>query len=98
MVLACSALKQDYRLQLRQDMHEVIFVYLKGDYDLIFNRMQVRKNHYMTEGMLQSQFDDLEEPAEAITIDIDQELKSIVDQVIQNLDLDKDGSEYGSES
>jgi gluconate kinase len=52
----------------------------------------------MDGGMLQSQFKDLEEPNEAIVVSIDQDLDSIVDQILQNLGLDKYRSENGTES
>jgi gluconokinase len=97
-LVACSALKKEYRDRLREDISEMVFVYLKGDYDLILDRLQNRRNHYMEGGMLQSQFNDLEEPAEAIVINIDQGVDSIVDQILQNLDLDKDRSKYETES
>jgi carbohydrate kinase (thermoresistant glucokinase family) len=97
-LVACSALKRNYRDYLREDSPEVKFVYLKGDYDVILTRLKNRKNHYMQGRMLQSQFDDLEEPEEAIVIDIDQKLENIVNQIIQNLELDGDRSEYETES
>lgn len=97
-LLACSALKKEYRDRLRRDNPEVIFVYLKGDYELILKRLQNRKHHYMNGGMLQSQFDDLEEPADAIEINIDQEVDAIVGQILQNLDFEKDRSNHGTES
>jgi gluconokinase len=97
-VLACSALKQAYREQLRDNNPELIFVYLKGSYELVFDRMQNRKHHYMKGGMLRSQFNDLEEPTSAIEIDVDQELEAIVEQILQILELDKIRSENGAES
>ena len=97
-LLACSALKRQYRERLQEYNPEVIFVYLKGDYELILRRMQNRKNHYMNGSMLQSQFDDLEEPAEAIEINIDQDLDSIIDLILKNLDLNEYRSKHGRES
>jgi gluconokinase len=44
-------------------------VYLKGTYDLIQKRLQERQNHYMTETLLQSQFDTLEEPLDNVNIE-----------------------------
>jgi gluconokinase len=83
-VLACSALKERYRQQLLDSNDNVLFVYLKGDYDLIWSRMESRAGHYMKPFMLKSQFDALEEPANAITIDIalsvEQVVKSILDK------------------
>lgn len=81
-VFACSALKQKYRDQLRIDPRAVHFVYLKGSYDLIWARMQQRANHYMKPDMLASQFEALEEPADALTIEIDRQPDHIVDEII----------------
>ena len=46
-LLACSALKQKYRDQLAAGNPGTVFVHLKGDFDLIFGRMQARAGHYM---------------------------------------------------
>lgn len=69
-VLACSALKQSYRQYLILDSDRVKLVYLKGSYQLIYNRLQMRQNHYMSAELLNSQFDLLEEPTDAISVDI----------------------------
>ena len=84
-VLACSALKQQYRKRLLAGNPGVQIIYLKGDYDLIAARMMAR-SHYMKPGMLQSQFDTLEEPADAITIDIEAPVDRIVEKIISILD------------
>jgi gluconokinase len=68
LVLACSALKQSYREQLRRGL-EMKVVYLKGSFDLFYSRLQERQAHFARESLLASQFDSLEEPADAITID-----------------------------
>ncbi|MCB0164306.1 MAG: gluconate kinase, partial [Anaerolineae bacterium] len=83
-VLACSALKQKYRDQLRVSP-QVQFVYLAGSFDLIWQRMSQRTNHYMKADMLRSQFTALEPPTadEAILIPIEQDVAVIVDQVLQ---------------
>src|SRR5206468_8606533 len=60
-VLACSALKEEYRRHLRLTP-EVKFVFLRGDYELIALQLQQRRGHYMNPALLQSQFADLEEP------------------------------------
>lgn len=84
-ILACSALKQSYRDLLGENIPGVTFIYLKGDYNLIFQRMKERHDHYMKPGMLQSQFDTLEEPVEAVTIDIDQNLDTIIEEILSLL-------------
>jgi len=71
-VIACSALKEKYRQVLRVNSEKVKFVYLKGSYKLILARMKNRKGHYMKPGMLNSQFDILEEPTNALIVDISQ--------------------------
>jgi len=70
-VLACSALKQRYRDILRGGRQGVRFVYLKGSKDLISERLEQRRGHYMPPSLLDSQFDALEEPEDAITVDVD---------------------------
>lgn len=84
-VLACSALKQQYRDVLCVDPQQVHFVYLKGSYEVIWERMQRRKGHYMKAAMLESQFRTLEEPATALTYDIRQPPQEIVDSVLAEL-------------
>lgn len=87
LVLACSALKDRYRQRLQGDTLNVRYVYLKGGYDLIAGRMHERLGHYMPESLLQSQFDTLEEPADAIVVDIDQPVDAIVAQILTQLEL-----------
>lgn len=82
-VLACSALKQSYREELRTG--NVCFVYLKGSYDLIRQRLLSRHGHFATESILKSQFEDLEEPENAITVNVDKSSHAIVDEIIDKL-------------
>lgn len=83
-VLACSALKQRYRDQLSAD-NALKFVYLKGDFDLIHTRLATRHGHYMKPEMLTSQFADLEEPPDAITIDVSGTPEQIVQEIVNKL-------------
>ncbi|NEP84377.1 MAG: gluconokinase [Okeania sp. SIO3C4] len=70
-ILACSALKKADRHLLIKDSQNIKLVYLKGSFDLLAQRLKERENHFMKVEMLRSQFDNLEEPEEAIIIDID---------------------------
>jgi gluconokinase len=81
-VLACSALKERYRQQLMAGDDGVQLVYLKGSYDLIWSRMIARKEHYMKPHMLQSQFDALEEPVNALTVDISIPVPEIIQEIM----------------
>jgi len=84
-VLACSALKERYRQQLLGCNAGVQLVYLKGSYDLIWSRMIVRKDHYMKPDMLQSQFDALEEPSDALTVDISLSRDEILQVIVKQM-------------
>lgn len=87
-VLACSALKQSYRETLL--IHpDVRLVYLKGSYELIASRLRERASHYATETLLSSQFATLEEPSDAITIDVSQPPEKILDEISFRLNLPK---------
>lgn len=79
-VLACSALKQRYREQLAGSCPLTI-VFLKGNFELIHSRVAARQAHFMRPEMLASQFADLEEPANAITIDVTKPANQIVKQI-----------------
>ena len=81
LVLACSALKQAYRDRLQVDAR-VSFVYLHGDYATIAARLAGRKGHYMPAGLLQSQFDTLEEPQDALWIEIDRPLETMIAEIL----------------
>jgi len=85
-VLACSALKERYRKKLLEGNEGVQIVYLKGTYDLIWSRMSARKDHYMKPHMLRSQFDSLEEPANAMTTDISSSIGDIVRAILNYTD------------
>jgi carbohydrate kinase (thermoresistant glucokinase family) len=76
-VIACSALKQAYRDRLASG-GSVRFVYLKGDAKTIGPRLAGRTGHFMPPSLLESQFATLEEPANAIVIDI---VRSVAAQV-----------------
>ncbi|NWG35646.1 MAG: gluconokinase [Chloroflexi bacterium] len=81
-VLACSALKERYRRQLAGEEEEILTVYLKGDFELIRSRLFSRTGHYMKPEMLQSQFEALEEPMNALTVDVSPPVQVIVDGIL----------------
>ena len=85
-VLACSALKESYRERLLEENNEVLIVYLKGSYELIWSRISARRDHYMKPQMLKSQFEALEEPTDALTVDISMTVDEIVQQIVQHIE------------
>ena len=85
-MLACSALKRSYREEL-QAGPDVRFVYLRGSADVITQRLQERHGHFAGVSILASQIADLEEPADAVTVDIAQTPPEIVAEIRQKLGL-----------
>jgi len=79
-VLACSALKKNYREELNGGA-DVKVVYLKGTYDTIHRRLGLRQGHFATGELLASQFAILEEPEEGIAMDVDQSPAKIVEEI-----------------
>ncbi len=88
-VITCSALKQTYRDRLVGNRNDVVFVYLKGNYDLTRQRLLSRKDHFMKVDLLASQFDTLEEPKGVLAVDIAQEPDVIVDEIKQQSGLSR---------
>jgi carbohydrate kinase (thermoresistant glucokinase family) len=94
-VIGCSALKRGYRDLLLGQVGDpaglralVPLVYLKGSFDLIRNRLAARQGHFMPPSLLQSQFDQLEEPApeeQPIAIDIAPAPDAIVAAILDAL-------------
>lgn len=87
LVVACSALKRSYRDLLRGADKLVQFVYLKGDYELIRARLVKRSDHFMKAGMLENQFATLEEPREALVVDVKKSVNDMVDEIQKELEF-----------
>ena len=85
-VLACSALKRAYRESLRV-APEVQVVYLKGTPELLRQRLHARVGHFMTERMLESQLAALEEPEDAVVVDVDRSPAEITAEILARLGL-----------
>ena len=84
-VLACSALKQRYRDVLAKGRPGVRFVHLAGDQDLIRRRLDGRRGHYMPASLLDSQFNALEAPADAIAVDVAGTPEAIAAEILEAL-------------
>ncbi len=88
-VLACSALKESYRQRIargidgseRDGASQIRFVYLKGDARTIEPRLALRSGHYMPPSLLASQIAALEEPENAMVIDIRQTTEAQAAQI-----------------
>ena len=85
-VLACSALKRRYRAMLGGTTSDQRFFYLKGDYALIEARLRSRTGHFFDPALLRSQFDALEEPTDAVIIDLAQPVETQVGEILRVLE------------
>ncbi|TCW79525.1 gluconate kinase [Burkholderia sp. SRS-46] len=86
-VFTCSSLKRSYRDVLRGTDTDVRFVYLKGSFDTLRERLNARSGHFFDPSLLRSQFDTLEEPGEDEAIEVSIELAParIVNLVMQKI-------------
>ena len=81
-VLACSALKQNYRDTLSSTLANAVqFIYLQGDEKTLSQRLAGRAKHFMNSGLLQSQLQTLEEPENAIVTSI----ANTPDEIVRNI-------------
>lgn len=84
-VLACSALRRSYRELLARDLPAPVFVFLKGEIELIRSRLAARRHRYMPASLLESQFATLEPPADAIEVDVAQPPERCVELILAAL-------------
>lgn len=93
-VVACSALKRDYRARLAPSevRSAVLTVFLRGDKEVIRARLQSRSNHFMPADLLESQFQALEEPEGAIVIDVRLAPEDIAREIEDRLERRQDGA------
>jgi gluconokinase len=85
-VLACSALKQEYRDELGAQL-EMRVVYLKGSEAVLRAHIEGRHGHFAGESLLASQLATLEEPVDALVEDVSRTPEEIVGEVCRRLKL-----------
>ncbi|NRD18848.1 NADP-dependent phosphogluconate dehydrogenase [Winogradskyella eckloniae] len=92
-VIVCSALKQKYRTILSDTIEdETEWIHLAGTFNQIFERVNSRANHFMPSELLKSQFETLEHPENAITMDISLTPENIIKKIKHDL---MNTSEFG---
>lgn len=84
-ILACSALKEDYRQTITSNSKNVQWIFLKGSKELVKERLLERKGHFMNRDLLDSQFEILEEPNYGIKVSIRNAPETIVEIIIEKL-------------
>lgn len=86
-VLACSALKEQYRDILRSGCADLQFVHLCGTPEVIRARLAARTGHFMPDVLIDSQFAALEAPTGALVVDIDSSVEEVVETILSGLAL-----------
>lgn len=89
-VLACSALKQSYRDQLSAGL-DFRVVYLRGSYDQMRRHIEARHGHFAGEAILAGQFADLEEPEDALVLEVSHSPEQLVAEAIRLLPRGQSG-------
>jgi gluconokinase len=84
-VLTCSALKKSYREMLSVGP-QVKLVYLKGSEQLVAERLRARRGHFADEKILAAQFADLQEPRDAIVVDIEAAPEKMVQKIRKQIE------------
>ncbi len=83
--LACSALKESYREILRSAYPPLAFLHLTTDPSILLARITERYEsgqHFMPPSLLASQFETLEIPPYALTLDVSQPIPSLIEQFL----------------
>tara|TARA_A100001015_G_scaffold88728_1_gene98692 strand:- start:884 stop:1384 length:501 start_codon:yes stop_codon:yes gene_type:complete len=80
LVVTCSALKEKYRSIL--NVKNYYLVYLKINKETARKRINNRRDHFMPDSLVESQFSILEEPKKAITLDQSLKPDEMVNQLM----------------
>ncbi|WP_343224660.1 gluconokinase [Oleiagrimonas sp.] len=88
-VIACSALRRAYRDIIVEGHDDLCFVYLHGTHELLVQRLQNRRSHFMPLDLLDSQLALLEEPEappeRAIRLEIDKSPEVLAHEVFRSV-------------
>jgi gluconokinase len=86
-VLAFSGLKYKHRQILRKMAFNIKFVWLDGDPEVIKERLNQRRNHFVSSGFLAGQLRAMESPQtnenDIFRIDIDNEIEEVFTQCLK---------------
>lgn len=85
LVLACSALKARHRRRLGLPPGQSFLVYLRGSPELVAERLRRRSGHFAGSELLASQFEALEEPRNALVLDIEEPVETLVERIAREL-------------
>lgn len=86
-VIACSALKTEYRRFLLSDLDQTSIVYLRIDEHTARLRLSSRREHFFPASLCATQFAILEYPDTAFVVDATQSVNLIVDRVVRHYEV-----------
>ena len=89
-VFTCSCLRRDHRRRLRRSQPQIRFVYLEVDPGTAAERTRGRSGHFFGARLVDSQFEALEEPLDAIVLDARRPPDEVVAEAVRRLDLGGD--------
>jgi gluconokinase len=81
-VFSCSALRRAHREVLLGGVDDVLLVHLAGDYETIHARVAARQGHWFEAGLVRSQFETLEPPADALTLDVREPVDTLIERIV----------------
>ncbi|MCX5395048.1 gluconokinase, GntK/IdnK-type [Streptomyces sp. NBC_00094] len=92
-VVACSALKRDYRDKLLAGRPDAVLVYLHGSRELLESRLAARHGHFFPADLLDSQLAVLQEPEpdeHPLVVEIDRPPEAVVTAVLSRMRRESD--------
>lgn len=100
LIMASSALKKKYRDVFREADRKVVFAYLDSTKETIKERLAERKGHFFNPKLMDSQFNDLEVPNNAIYADIRKSPEDIIKEITLQIDkiLPKNNTKLSSQT
>lgn len=86
LILACSALKHEYRRILKNQVkNKINWVCLEANAEVIQTRLQERKSHFMPASLLQSQLDTYEPTEDALHLNTEESVETLCNAVLFEL-------------
>ncbi|NVM98812.1 gluconokinase [Arthrobacter sp. SDTb3-6] len=88
LVVACSALKRQYRDAIRDQAPGTVFLHLDGSREVLGSRLEGRSGHFMPAALLDSQLatlEPLDDDETAVVMDISAPVPALVGDAVERL-------------
>jgi gluconokinase len=87
-VIATSALRSSYRETLKAGDARILLVFLDAEPEVARSRLQQRRGHFFRPELLDSQYETLEWPDDALKLPADLPVATLVDRIIEHIEAD----------